>query len=388
VPRLTVVLLATLVLAALLTTPASAAVPRHWVGAMVDGPMFSPRVNLDREVGLMSRTGVRSIRVAFYWSQMQPYRTWDEIPPAERSRFRHSMAGIPTDFRRTDRAVRAAARRGLTVLPVVVVAPVWAARHPETQRTSPPAGTEQYAGFTAALVRRYGPRGQFWRANPGVRKVPIRDWQIWNEPNQSRYYWSDQPYHDDYVALLRAARASIKFVDPKARIVAAGLVGRSWEEVDKLYRAGARGAFDVLAIHPYTANPSNVVRIVSLVRGVTRRHGDGNRPIMLTELTWPSSVGRVPARFGWETNRARQASRLGALLPRLARGRRRLKIDRVYWYTWMGEDRSRTNPFDYSGLRTASTSGRLRSKPAYRTFRTTVARLHGCRPGRCSPPRR
>ena len=43
------------------------------------------------------------------------------------------------------------------------------------------------------LVRRYGPRGSLWRERPGAAaSLPIRSWQIWNEPNL-RVYWCNKP---------------------------------------------------------------------------------------------------------------------------------------------------------------------------------------------------
>ena len=86
---------------------------------------------------------------------------------------------------------------------------------------------------------------------------PIREWQIWNEPNQPVFNWSDQPFAADYVALLRDAGAAIKAVDPGAKIVLAGLVGTSWTALQTVYQAGGKSLFDVVAIHPFTLDPEN-----------------------------------------------------------------------------------------------------------------------------------
>ena len=82
-------------------------------------------------------------------------------------------------------------------------------------------------------------------------KRPIRDWQLWNEPDHL-YYWSDQPYVRDYVRLARAGRRAIKDADPGARVVMAGFADRSWESIAAVYGAGGKGVFDIVAIHPYT----------------------------------------------------------------------------------------------------------------------------------------
>jgi hypothetical protein len=88
-------------------------------------------------------------------------------------------------------------------------------------------------------------------------------WQVWNEPNQAVYGWSDQPFAPGYVALLRAARAAIKGVDPHAQIVLAGLVGpSSGHDLNTIYAAHGRGLFDMADLHPFAIKPEGVLRIV------------------------------------------------------------------------------------------------------------------------------
>ena len=44
----------------------------------------------------------------------------------------------------------------------------------------------------------------------------------------------------------------------------AGFADRSWDSIAAVYRAGGKGVFDVVAIHPYTYEVRNVLRIVQL----------------------------------------------------------------------------------------------------------------------------
>src|SRR5205085_8385259 len=108
-----------------------------------------------------------------------------------------------------------------------------------------------YADFLTAAIGRYGPKGTLWAEHPEVARRPIRDWQVWNEPSHEGF-WSIQPFAERYVSLLRAARTAIKSADPGGRVVLAGLVYDSWTQLGLLYKAGARGLFDVLSLHPYT----------------------------------------------------------------------------------------------------------------------------------------
>ena len=59
--------------------------------------------------------------------------------------------------------------------------------------------------------------------------------------------------------LLRASRRALRAADPGARKILAGLPNYCWSALRKVYKAGGRGAFDVVALHPYTGRPRNVV---------------------------------------------------------------------------------------------------------------------------------
>ena len=213
-----------------------------------------------------------------------------------------------------------------------------------------------------------GPSGSFWDDHPNVPKLPIRQWQLWNEPDHT-HYWSDQPYVRDYVRLARAARKAIKRADPGARVVMAGFADRSWDSIAAVYRAGARGVFDVVAIHPYTFEVRNVMRIVEYARRELRRAGDPERPLWLTEVTWSSGKrpGVPPAPF--ETTPADQAARLSEALPLLIRERHRLGVERIFWENWISNDSNHANPFDFSGLRDLDPDGSVTAKPAFAEFK-------------------
>jgi hypothetical protein len=350
-------------------------VPQGFVGMMADGPVLQPPVDLDSQLGDMVHAGVESLRAVFDWHDAQPYATFADVPAEQRSRFR-DVSGVPTDFSAIDRVVRAATLRRLALLPVVLVAPDWDARHPG-EFASPPRDAAPYARFVAALASRYGPRGSFWRENPALPRLPVRDWQLWNEPSFTQF-WSDQPFVADYVALLRASRKALKAVDPGARVVLAGFTSRSWVSLARLYKAGARRLFDVVAVHPFSLEVNGVLRILHQDRVVMKHNHDAKKPMWVTETSWPSALGKTSVKFGYEVSERGQAAKAREALIKLAAARRVLRLGRVYWYTWMSPDTGTTYPFDYSGLRKPGGSGVV-SKPALGAFRTTALRLEHCR---------
>lgn len=346
-------------------------VPRGFFGASFEGSVLDRGGPLlDHETRLMAASGVESVRATFSWDQAQPYEQLADVPAEQRSRFR-VVDGVPTDFSATDQLVRTAALRRFHLIPVVLRAPAWDSRHPG-KLASPPAGTAGYARYLRALVGRYGPEGSFWAENPTVPRRPQRDWQIWNEPGQAKFFWSDQPFAKDYVALLRASRQAITSADPGARIILAGLVGLSNNDLQRIYDAGGRGLFDVAAVHPFTYYASNAVVLVKRFRRTLDRNGDRKVPLVISELTWPSAKGKITDGYGFEVTEKQQAQRIRQLFPLLVRKRRSLRLEGVIWYVWASKDTTQ-DTFMYSGLRHYR-KGRITPKPAYFAFRTIALR--------------
>ncbi len=355
----------------------SKAVSGPLVGVMFDGPALD-RGELLPQLGAAVASGAESLRVAVRWSDLQPYRSLSDVPPAQRAQF-DTAGAVPTRFVALDRLVSAAAARGLSVLPVVESTPAWDAQRPGNP-ASPPKSTAPFAAFLTSLVKRYGPRGTFWAAHPRLPRVPIRMWQIWNEPNFVRY-WSEQPFAAGYVKLLAAANPALKSADPGAKVVLAGFADFSWQYLAEVYRvSGARQLFDIAAIHPYTAMPRGVIEILQRARSVMDRAGDTGKPILATEITWPSSLGKAPPQFGVSTTEGQQAARLGQLLPLLVANRHKLNLAGFYWYTWMGDESPRTAAygFNYAGL-LKYVAGRVTPKPALAVFKRWALSIEGCR---------
>src|SRR5207248_3064683 len=97
----------------------------------------------------------------------------------------------------------------------------------------------------------------------------------------------------------------------------------------KIYKIrGARGLFDVVAVHPYTRKPQGVVEILSRIRQVMNAGGDRHKPILADEVSWPSSLSKTHHTEGFDfaTTEAGQAHNIAALLPMLARNRRSLGL--------------------------------------------------------------
>jgi hypothetical protein len=345
-------------------------VPAGWLGVTVDGPVGAAD---DGEWDLMATSGVESVRAALRWHEFQPYRSAAEVPAADAARFRDA-GGVPTDFTGFDAIVAAASQRGLAILPVVQSTAGWAARR-LGDTTSPPRDHATFERFLTALVARYGPRGSLWAERPELPRIPIREWQIWNEPNITRY-WSTQPFARPFVRLLRTAHRALHAADRGATVVLAGLPNVSWEALRSIYRAGGRGSFDAVALHPYTGTPSLVMRLVRSARRVMGEYGDRRLPIWVTELSWPAGRDKLPRPTGFNVTEAEQPRRLSTTLRLLSAARKRQRIERVFWYTWLSTEAG-ASAFDWAGLRRLR-EGAAVDAPALATFRHWARRLQGC----------
>jgi hypothetical protein len=345
-------------------------------------PTTEPGINLAAQLDLMVGSGVESLRMTFDWAAAQPYASWAQLQaarPADAGAFTN-VAGVPTDFASLDNIVGLAAERGLTILPTILNAPGWDAVPAQGLSVGVPAQDGPYANFAAALVQRYGPSGTFWSANPTIPKVPIRMWQVWNEPNTTTF-WNQQPFAPSYVALLRAAHDAIKAADPRAKVVLAGLPNYSWLALDSIYAIpGARHLFDVVDLHPYTKQPQGVITILRKVRQAMAAHGDAHKPMLAGEVSWPSALGQPsynPWGYDFITTEAGQARNLSVVMPMLAHDRRALGLLGFYYYNWASAEPPGGFAFDFSGL-FRYVSGTLVAKPAFAAFWRAALAIEAC----------
>jgi hypothetical protein len=338
-------------------------VPNGFYGVMWDrSAVRGSDHEQDAQWALMARSGVESVRLAFSWAAAQP------------------TPGGPDDYSQIDLRVASAARHGIRILPVVLDTPEWAKRFPG-RHGSPPERASDYVAFVTRLVQRYGPGGAFWAEHPELPRRPLREWQIWNEPHFDFYWYTPEKgdWAAEYVDLLRQSKQAIEAVDPGAKIVLAGFADASWKVLNAAYKAGARGAFDVIAINIFTGRPGFVMAAARLNRRVTRRYHESRKPIWVTETTFPAGKGEVPLpeqkwQRRWYTTDAGMARRLRALYALGKKNARRLRLQRIYWYTWASSYAGTEDLFDYSGLIRVAPDGTTTSQPALRAFRRSARR--------------
>ena len=199
----------------------------------------------------------------------------------------------------TDKLVGNLAARGIQSVPFVYGSPKWVNRHAKQPPVDSPADVESWRAFLTEAIARYGPGGSYWSsgyqaAYPGADPVPVRAWQIWNEPNLTKFFPREGRTRR-YASLVRVSHDAIAAADPGAKVVLAGMPGyarpTAWSFLDKLYAVpGIKQDFDAAAVHPYSATIGQFKSVLHRVRLVMSDHHDSQTPLWLTELGWGSAT--------------------------------------------------------------------------------------------------
>jgi polysaccharide biosynthesis protein PslG len=341
----------------LLVAPASAAharAPAGFVGMTSEDALAGSPGYRTQTLATQRAAGVELIRQKFDWAIIE-------------SSPRHY------DFGWYDGFVLAAASHGIRVLPVLFNSPGFYARQ-RGNAFCPPRRMARMARFARAVVRRYGPRGSLWRQNPGVRKLPIRSWQIWNEPNL-RVYWCGRPRARAYSRMLRIVGKSIRRVHRRAEIVTAGLPDSKLtgtvplrRYIRQLYRAGAKRWFTTLAINSYARNRRELGLLLRGTRRRMNRRGDRRARIWVTELGW----GDRGPRHRFIVGSRGQARRITTSFAYVRRHRQGLRLRGVVYYSWRDSPPYPPSYKDMWGLHTGLLRLDGSPKPAYRAFRRAV----------------
>lgn len=258
-----------------------------------------PQSNLTAEqFQRLGRGGVESIRIPIGWPSIQ------------------ATKGGEFNWGGFDNQVEDAAKAGIRVLPFLSGAPEWAVpmeRVPggqglEASAHLPVGGAARtgWVAFLTAAVARYGPTGSFWSEHPGVPKQPIREWQIWNEPNFK--YFVAKPNPAEYGQLVKISFNALRAADPGARVVLAGLFARpkgarnqrtgkhkslNWyasDFVNAMYRKtpGVKTKFNSVALHPYSIHARELPGVIEEFRKYLAMNHDGGKSLLITELGWSS----------------------------------------------------------------------------------------------------
>jgi hypothetical protein len=292
----------------------------------------------DKTAAAVKDLGAKWVRLNANWSDAEPRRgvydtNW---------------------FIHYDRAVYLARAAGARIVMMSHRSPSWASgsSNPDT----PPRDPTDFARFMAYLASRYA--GQ------------VDAFEVWNEENISRF-WSTGPDPAAYTRLLQVTYLMIKQTNSAAKVVFGGLSTSDYAFVEGAYRAGARGFFDVMAVHPYpcSTNPEKITyeggRIARdsfpayrEVRASMLANND-RKPIWLTEIGWSTTTNACGVDETVQADYLTRAFRYVKQNP---------YVQVMLWYN------ARNNYWDHDADTTEARYGLMRTdyskKPSYYAFKS------------------
>ena len=361
--------LGALVLAALVpVAPASAAgAPPEFYGVVSQAGLAA------EDFASMKQNGINVMRIQLSWKKVQPTEGECEsslpVPP-------DVGVLVTCDWRYYDRIFGGAAAAGVELMPYVLNVPPWISEHENAPPIRSDEERQAWSDWLGAAVRRYGPNGTFWaeqypQQHPGAAPLPIRRWQVWNEPSDGTF-WHPQPNAAEYGDLVELTAASIRAVDPGAEIILAGVFGTPTEEnggidakpyLKSLFKSRDLGpSFTSLALHPYGPTLKRSLGQVKRARKVFKQAGFGDRPLWLTEIGWAS--GGQHAQLS--KSPAEQAKLLRKAYGAYEERRAAWRIAGVTWFAWQDTDDRNACAFcSHAGLVTLD----RQPKPALAAYR-------------------
>jgi hypothetical protein len=234
------------------------------------------------------------------------------------------------NFQFLDVAVTTLAEHGLPFALTLTTAPVWAAEPAGGAACGAavaPAveGIDDFGAYAAAIARRYGPDGDFWREHPDLRQTELEGIEIWNEPNWNAY-WCPEPNPETYADLFVVAAEAIRGVDPGIEIVTGGLTSVFAEPgteaaggmdanlfIERMMdrRPEIAQLADAIGFHTYDVDVAGILSRIAKFRAGLDRNGLGRLPIALNETGWPTEGEAFPIP---EPERADEISELAEAL--------------------------------------------------------------------------
>jgi len=312
-------------------TPPAASQRAKFLGANAQFVFLAGSRERDLQLDAMVRAGVTFVRDDAPWELVEP-----AAPIAGHHRYSWGVL---------DGVVEALAQRRLRWLPIADYSTTWSSI--SLGRTfAPPARIDDYAAFAAALAARYGPDGAFWREHPSLAAVPVRQIELWNEPNTT-IFWPPSPNPAAYAKLFAVASVAIRAANPAVTAVVGGLAPAG----DTAFLRAmihalpmVRGLIDAVGLHPYATDARGVQAIVATMRRSLNADGLSEASIVVTEVGWPVR-GHSAANVVSDATRARDLALALRLVVQSGCG-----VSAFAPYAWTTPQRDPSNSEDWYGL--------------------------------------
>jgi beta-glucosidase/6-phospho-beta-glucosidase/beta-galactosidase len=251
---------------------------------------WASEADTDREGQALSQLKLQWVRADVGWAALEPDQK------GQISSYALSLY---------DRVIDRAAAAGVKVLMPIVEVPYWASADPKKYTDSSgkkhwnnnykPKLWDDYGAICEVVARHFAAKG-------------VHTYEIWNEPNNSRF-WPSGVSASDYAGMLKAGYQGVKRGDPTATVFCGGLMYNDYDYLANVYRAGGRGYMDGVSVHPYAVKPypyfvsptaswkrsdgkldPHCFPALDEVRKTMNAWKESAKPIWLTEVGWPTTA--------------------------------------------------------------------------------------------------
>jgi hypothetical protein len=160
-----------------------------------------------------------------------------------------------------------------------------------------------------AWFKRYGKGGSFWKGRPV--DLGATTCELLNEPGNP-YFYADYANHSVYAKLTRKVKAAFEVnfapaVRPMLLISYDG--GFNGSEYGRaIFAAGA--VADGVTVHPYGGKDNRSQSALGNRSRVTQAHAESGLPVYVTEIGWPTAVGKPATGDSLQWTQQQQAENL------------------------------------------------------------------------------
>lgn len=297
---------------------------------------YPKKKSLHKVVALMKEAGVGWVRIDLLWQDIEP----------KQGEF---------EFAKYDEIVDLLAKNNINILGLLNYSADWASAG--GQWNYPSKENQLFVNYAVEVVKHYKDR--------------IKYWEIWNEPDSSTY-WATQDGLKSYCRLLKDTYTAIKEVAPDSNVLNGGLAN-GMLSVNNLYDNGAKEYFDILNMHifvsPLIPNAAQILNAYpKAAYKIMARKGDAHKKIWITEVGCPGVKRGLKVKNWWlerNPNERQQAEWVKKAYEELLKNK---AVEKVFWAFFRDCQGHWDNGVDYFGLVRWDFS----KKPAFISYQKSI----------------